>query len=200
MLLSDGRFSADLSAAERIRSSTRQEGECWIWLKSLSADGRPKMTLRGKRGMAGRFSYEAFVGTVPPRFVVRSTCGTRGCVAPQHLEAVSAGVVAGEREKRVDDARERFEGRYLISDSGCWEWRGARTTDGYGTFSIHSKTVYAHRYSYEIHMGDIPDGLVLDHLCRVRHCVNPGHLEAVTNAENVRRGDATKYRSFPYRL
>lgn len=59
---------------------------------------------------------------------------------------------------------------------------------GYGALSIFGQRVYAHRFSYELHVGPIPEGLVIDHLCRNRLCVNPDHLEPVTSQENVRRG------------
>ena len=68
--------------------------------------------------------------------------------------------------------------------SGCWEWNGAIGSLGYGSYS----TKLAHRLMYEDVRGPIPEALVLDHLCRVRHCVNPDHLEPVTLSENVRRG------------
>jgi hypothetical protein len=71
---------------------------------------------------------------------------------------------------------------------GCWEWTGARCR-GYGMATSHTgKTVGAHRYAYQSLIGPIPEGLVLDHLCRNPGCVNPGHLEPVTSAENTRRG------------
>ncbi len=75
------------------------------------------------------------------------------------------------------------------TDGGCWLWTGARASGtGYAHFGLAGgRTLSAHRFSYEHHIGPIPDGLVIDHLCRVRHCVNPDHLEAVTQAENVRR-------------
>jgi hypothetical protein len=71
-------------------------------------------------------------------------------------------------------------------DSGCWLWLGAVTPGGYARL----RDGYAHRMSYEIHVGPIPPGLQLDHLCRVRSCVNPAHLEAVTQKINIGRGEA----------
>lgn len=71
---------------------------------------------------------------------------------------------------------------------GCWLWTAGRTNGGYGMFGVEgNRTVPAHRYAYELLVGPIPGGLTIDHLCRVRHCVNPAHLEAVTYAENNRR-------------
>ena len=73
------------------------------------------------------------------------------------------------------------------TESGCWEWTGqVPKKRGYGIWAI---TVVAHRISYELVKGPIPDGLVLDHLCRNRRCVNPDHLEPVTIRENLLRGD-----------
>lgn len=86
--------------------------------------------------------------------------------------------------------RERFESR-VERQASCWIWTGATSDTGYGTIVDDSGTPrLAHRVSYEMHIGPIPDGLVIDHLCRVRNCVNPRHLEPVTHRENVLRGVA----------
>lgn len=68
----------------------------------------------------------------------------------------------------------------------CWLWTGPFDRDGYGAFS--KRRSGAHRFAYETLVGPIPAGLVIDHLCRVRACVNPDHMEPVTIRENVQRG------------
>jgi hypothetical protein len=76
--------------------------------------------------------------------------------------------------------------------TGCWIWIGSRDGKGYGRLRRTNERRYvgAHRVAYEQHRGPIPDGLELDHLCRVTVCVNPQHLEAVTHRENLRRGES----------
>ena len=70
----------------------------------------------------------------------------------------------------------------------CWTFNGARNADDYGAFRFEGATRLAHRVSYMVLVGPIPDGLELDHLCRNHSCVNPAHLEPVTGKENVHRG------------
>ena len=71
----------------------------------------------------------------------------------------------------------------------CWIWLGGKTTNGYGTVRYKGKTNYIHRLVYTLVKGPIPIGLQIDHLCRVRLCCNPDHLEAVTQRENLLRGN-----------
>lgn len=86
---------------------------------------------------------------------------------------------------------DRIGDKFTVGD-GCWEWVGAHNTKGYGVVPKGAASTMAHRVIYELVVGPIPAGLELDHLCRNRGCVRPCHLEPVTHAENVRRGQTGK--------
>ena len=75
-----------------------------------------------------------------------------------------------------------------ITESGCWIWMGSLDKHGYARMSINSRSKLAHRLVFELARETIPNGLQIDHLCRVRCCVNPWHLEIVTSRENSLRG------------
>jgi hypothetical protein len=85
---------------------------------------------------------------------------------------------------------ERFQSKISVSPSGCHLWTGATNGDGYGRFHLDGVNRKAHQVAYEMAKGPIPPGMMLDHLCRVRNCCNPEHLEAVTARTNVLRGTA----------
>lgn len=83
----------------------------------------------------------------------------------------------------------RFWAKVDTQAQGCWRWTGC-LVQGYGQAALgKGKRVRAHRYAYELCVGPIPENLVLDHLCRNPACVNPAHLEPVTDRENILRGE-----------
>lgn len=93
---------------------------------------------------------------------------------------------------RQRSPEERFWAKVVKTDS-CWLWAGGENGKGYGFMKVVAgeSPVYVHRFAYDLLVGPIPEGLTIDHLCRVRNCVNPDHLEAVTSRVNTLRGFGT---------
>lgn len=131
------------------------------------------------------------------------TCSVEGC----HKPVLARGLCSAHYGKQqrngspLIDARDpyrNFDTRvargpvpdYAPTLGSCLIWTGKTTTAGYGTFTSAQK--YVHRYAWERVNGPIPEGLTIDHLCRVRNCVNPDHLEVVTREENSRREMAAR--------
>ena len=125
----------------------------------------------------------------------KPTCSHEGCARESKVRGLCQrhyanawynGTIAINRREPTAEAR--FWGK-VEKSQGCWLWRGGQGRGGYGRAHIGG-TEYrpAHRVAYELVVGPIPDSFDLDHLCRVRLCVNPSHLEPVTNRENTLRG------------
>lgn len=120
-----------------------------------------------------------------------------GCGRPAPIASATnrqRGNIKGEPMRYCKGHNTRRRGvtnDYLEEDRGyatpCWIWQ-LTGSEGYGTTKVNGVSRAAHRVYYERDVGPIPDGLEIDHLCRVRRCCNPEHLEPVTHAENVRRG------------
>lgn len=117
------------------------------------------------------------------------------------------GAAGGFVSGRDGDPLERFLAKIEFSGEGwaalaeCWLWTGATRGGGrhwdnggpYGNFWLDGRNVYPHRFAYEVVRGPIPDDFVLDHLCGVRLCANPFHVEAVEVAENARRATDVRF-------
>lgn len=117
----------------------------------------------------------------------------------KHREARRATRAVYRDAHRIVRAKPTVEERFFAKvekGTDCWLWTGAHDKHGYGCFAPDGrragprKLTRAHRFAYELLVGPIPEGLTLDHLCRVPACVNPAHLEPVTLRENILRGEA----------
>ena len=84
---------------------------------------------------------------------------------------------------------ERLRNKITTDANGCWLWTGSRYRNGYGQTWNGERPEQAHRVIFRLLRGAIPDGTEIDHLCRVRNCVNPAHLETVPHRTNMRRSE-----------
>lgn len=127
--------------------------------------------------------------------MARRTCNAPECHRPveghgwcvKHLRRVQKYGTPDGGRWHIGEHAARFAGRYVVDANGCWIWQGEITANGYGRFSVGSRNLLAHRWAYEQARGPIGDGLTIDHLCRVKSCVNPDHLEPVTIRDNILR-------------
>ncbi|WP_369377644.1 HNH endonuclease signature motif containing protein [Streptomyces sp. cg36] len=93
------------------------------------------------------------------------------------------------------DWTDRFLAKIRDGEGGCWEWTGHIKPNGYGQVRIGDHKHHVHRLAYEVMVGPIPPGLVIDHLCRNRRCLRPDHLEPVPQRTNILRGEGPTARN-----
>lgn len=97
----------------------------------------------------------------------------------------------GKTIEMSEELNQYLDDRTVVNpETGCWEWVGHIVEAGYGRVTFRKNIHYAHRVSYTRHVSPVPSYMVIDHLCRNRRCVNPAHLEAVTQKTNVIRGES----------
>jgi hypothetical protein len=160
----------------RFWAKVNKTDTCWLWTGAIHNGGAGIISVNGKPVSAHYF----LMGKPPEGMVWKHTCNVKHCVNPEHLHPGKTGVPAGPAE-------DRFWAKVNKTDT-CWLWTGALGGAGYGVFSFERTLIRAHQFL----AGKAPDGMVWDHLCQVRTCVRPDHLEAVTQSENARRGWARR--------
>jgi hypothetical protein len=137
--------------------------ECWIWTGVVRHSGHGTLLVNGSRKQAHRFAYELSFGPLPVDQELVQTCNNKLCVNPKHL------VIATPEF--------RFWSKVVVGNKDdCWPWTASLFHDGYGEFGLNGKVVRAHRYSYELAHGQIPDNQLVLHSCDNPPCVNPNHL------------------------
>lgn len=169
-----------------------QPGGCWIWTGAITRQyGTFTVVTTAGRWTTGQpTSFDHFIEPVNGREVTH-LCANDLCVNPAHLTAYARA--ENPKRKSKKNLQERFWPKVdkgdCLQPGGCWIWKGYTDTAGYGRFQLKGN-VPAQRIAFMLQRGPIPDGADLDHLCRVRNCVNPSHLEPVSRAENVTRGES----------
>ena len=191
-----------------------QPDACWLWTAHSDPKGYPVFRLAGRMQRGHRVAHTWLVGPIPPGLVIDHRCRVPSCLNPAHLQAVTnaenmfrrrGSPVAVGADRRPSGQGWKPTGRPpgrnptplpqrlwakvdKAAPDGCWLWTGA-TKNGYGAVYVGAgRSEPAHRVAYQLLVGPIPVGLVLDHLCRNRRCVNPEHLDPVTHATNILRG------------
>lgn len=155
---------------------------CLLWPGPLE-QGYGRSSLDGRNVTVHRIAWEQARGPIPAeRFPDQVVCRVRACSNPEHMALVPAKGHPGNSVAKILARRVRDV------DTGCLLWP-ALTDGGYGVSGLAGKKVLVHRVAWEAERGPIPDGLQIDHRCRVRHCSEISHLELVTIKENVLRGE-----------
>ena len=189
----------------------RGDEDCWLWTGSINKFGYGRFRFGGADSVGGKVWYaHLFAWTVVRRIPTEGLsldhlCGIRNCVNPNHLELVTHSENV-RRARKADGSITTFVSPLpkelpdsflkkvsIVEANDCWKWKASLNAQGYGRFrfggsdSTGGKVWYAHVFSYRVVSGDHSEDGVIDHLCNNRGCVNPKHLEKVTQQENLRR-------------
>ena len=187
-----------MQTQEDLWSHVSKGPDHWIWTGGRS-NGYPTGNWGGTTRSIARVIWELAHGPIARDLFVRVTCGDPLCVRPEHLGVFPGKAALGEDELSARAViRFQHELDKQPGPDGCWLWTGYKLNSGYGRITIGKRSVAAHRYSYEINVGPIPEGLLICHTCDTPSCVRPSHLFPGTSRENIldmhKKGRAGKQR------
>ena len=154
------------------------DAECWPFVGATNQWGYGWVMFGGKNWIASRLAWTLTHGPVGATERVRHKCGNPRCCNPAHM-------FVGPPPQRL--TMDTFLASVKKTPT-CWLWSGSKNQDGYGRVCGSGRKYSAHRWMYERAVGPIPAELEIDHVCRVRACVNPAHLRLLSHSENCRRG------------
>jgi len=200
--------SVDLKTRIEEQSIPEPNSGCRLWLGATLVSGYGELIVGGRKTLAHRAAYSAFVGEIPKGALILHKCSTRLCVSPDHLELgthsdkmrARTGYSVPQRKKPTETLSDRIDNLSVPEpNTGCQLWTGTVvTTTGYGEIKIAGKKMSAHCASWVAHRGAIPTGMVIMHKCDVRTCVNIDHLSLGTRKDNsmdmARKGRGWKSR------
>lgn len=188
---------------------------CWEWQAGITPFGYASVTVDRRTQLGHRAYYAHFRGRIENGLVVDHLCHNRLCVNPGHLQLLSGA----DNSRRVHRRKTRFTqptsaalrsgfvrcpvptgGRrkrrigvgHIVEASGCWHWTGKLDSAGYGRTTFRGRHMPAHHAYYRFFRGELATGIHVHHKCGHAWCVNPDHLEPVTQQENNARRRSVK--------
>lgn len=155
---------------------------CWDWSGCYNEKNKSvQFWSDGKTQRGHLISWKIYNGEIPSGMKVKRSCNNPRCTNPEHLYLSKHEKPEGRNPNTLKSGFEK----HVIRKKGCWDWDGSfYSVMGYGRFNFNKKMISAHRASWIIHYGDIPNGLCVCHKCDNPRCSNPEHLFLGTTQEN----------------